>query len=87
MEENIVQHDNAMSSWIAGRVSRDGKLTKLLRIETDLSLNVEDPNYQPDAVSSLVEAALTYLRQHPDVDSIEIEPSRQGGFEVTRIGD
>ena len=87
MEENIVQHDNAMSSWIVVRIARDGKLTKLLRIETDLSLNVEDPNYQPAAVSSLAEAALTYLRQHPDVDSIELEQSRQGGFEVTRIGD
>jgi hypothetical protein len=87
MEQDIVQHDNAMISWIAVRVSRDGKLTKLLRIETDLSLNVEDPNYQADALSSLTEKALTYLRQHPDVDSIELEPSRQGGFEVTRIGD
>jgi hypothetical protein len=87
MEQDIVQHDNAMSSWIAVRVSRDGKLTKLLRVETDLSLDAEDPNYQADAVSGLSEAALTYLRQHPDVDSIEIEPTRQGSFEVTRIGD
>jgi hypothetical protein len=87
MEENIVQHDNAMSSWIAVRVSRDGKLTKLLRVETDLSLNVDDPNYRSDALSSLVEAAVTYLRQHPDVESIELEQSRQGGFDVTRIGD
>ena len=87
MEENIVQHDNAMSSWIVVRIASDGKLIKLLRIETDLSLNAEDPNYQADAVSGLAEAALTYLRQHPDLDSIEIEPSRQGGFEVTRIGD
>jgi hypothetical protein len=87
MEHDIIQHDNAMSSWIAVRVSRDGKLTKLLRVETDLSLNVDDPNYRSDALSSLVEAALTYLRQHPDVDSIELEQSRQGGFEVTRIGD
>jgi hypothetical protein len=87
MEENIVQHDNAMSSWIVVRIASDGKLIKLLRIETDLSLNAEDPNNQADAVSGLAEAALTYLRQHPDLDSIEIEPSRQGGFEVTRIGD
>jgi hypothetical protein len=50
-------------------------------------LNAEDPKYQADAVSGLAEAALTYLRQHPDVDSIELEPSKQGGFEVTRIGD
>jgi hypothetical protein len=87
MEQDLVQHDNAMSSWIAVRVSRDGKLTKLLRIETDLSLNVEDPNYQADALNSLAEKALTYLKQHPDLQSIEIEQSRQGGFEVTRIGD
>ena len=87
MEHDIIQHDNAMSSWIAVRVSRDGKLTKLLRVETDLSLNVDDPNYRSDALSSLVEAAVTYLRQHPDVESIELEQSRQGGFDVTRIGD
>jgi hypothetical protein len=87
MEHDIIQHDNAMSSWIAVRVSRDGKLTKLLRVETDLSLNVDDPNYRSDALSSLVEAAVTYLRQHPDVESIELEQSRQGSFEVTRIGD
>ncbi|MGE5265742.1 MAG: hypothetical protein ACM3L9_00095 [Deltaproteobacteria bacterium] len=87
MEQDIVQHDNALSTWIAVRVSRDGTLTKLLRVETDLSLNVDDPNYRSDALSSLVEVAITCLRQHPDVDSIELEQSRQGGFEVTRIGD
>jgi hypothetical protein len=80
MEQDIVQHDNAMSSWIVIRIARDGKLTKLLRIETDLSLDAEDPNYQADAVSGLSEAALTHLRQHPDVESIELEQSRQGGL-------
>ena len=28
MEQDIVQHDNAMSSWIVVRVSRDGELTR-----------------------------------------------------------
>jgi hypothetical protein len=56
-------------------------------IETDLSLNAEDPNYQKDNVDSLVAAAVAYVGEHPHIDNIEIEQFRQGSLDVTSLGD
>ena len=87
MDQDLIKHDNAISSWIMLGVARDGVTTTVLRIETDLSLNAEDPNYQKDAGDGLVAAAVAYVGDHPLIDTIEIEPIRQGGFEVTSIGE
>ena len=57
MDHDIIKHDNAISSWITLCVDRNGVTTTILMIETDLSLNAEDPNYQTDAVDSLTAAA------------------------------
>ena len=57
MDQDIIKHDNAGISWISLRVGRKGVTNRVLTIETDLSLNPEDPNYQKDAVDSLVAAA------------------------------
>ena len=86
MDQNIIKHDNALSSWITLRVGRKGVTSTVLRIETDLSLNAEGPDYQKDAVDSLTAAAVAYLREHRHIDSIEIDQIRQGHLEVTNIG-
>ncbi len=87
MDQDIIRHDNAISSWITLCVDRDGATTTILMIETDLSLNTEDPNYQKDNVDSLVAAAVAYVGEHQHIDSIEIEQLRQGSLDVTSLGD
>jgi len=61
MGQGIIKHDNAISSWITLCIDRDGVTTTVLMIETDLSLNAEDPNYRKDAVDSLAAAAVAGL--------------------------
>ena len=73
MDQGIIKHDNAVFSWITLRVSSKGVTNRILTIEGNLSLNPEDPNYQKDAVDGLVAAAITYVRDHPHINSIEIE--------------
>jgi hypothetical protein len=87
MDQDILMHDNAISSWIGLRVARNGKTTRFLMIATDLNLDAEDPNYQKDAVDALIAAAVAYVRDHPRIDSIEIEQIRQGSLDVTSIGE
>ncbi len=87
MDQDIIKHDNAISSWITLCVDRNGVTTTILMIETDLSLNAEDPNHQKDAVDSLIAAAVAYVGEHRHIDSIEIEQLRQGSLDVTSIGD
>jgi hypothetical protein len=73
MDQSIIKHDNAVFSWITLRVGSNGVTARILTIETDLSLNPDDPNYQKDAVDGLTAAAVTYVGAHPHIDSIEIE--------------
>ena len=87
MDQGVIKHDNAVFSWITLCIARDGATTTVLMIETDLSLNAEDPNYRKDAVDRLVAAAVAYVGDHPHIDTIEIEQLRQGSLDVTSIGD
>ena len=73
MDQGIIKHDNAIFSWITLRVGQNGVITRILTIETDLSLNTEDASYQKDAIDDLVAAAVAYVRGRPHIDSIEIE--------------
>ena len=86
MDQDIIRHRNALSSWIALRVGRDGAVARILRIETDLALGANDRAHRADKVNELLEAAAAYLREHADVDSVEIEQAPGGPLEVTRIG-
>ncbi len=87
MDQDLIKHDNAVFSWITLRVGRKGVTTRILTIETELSLNTDDPNYQEDAVDSLAAASVAYIGEHRHIDSIEIEQIRQGSLDVTSIGD
>lgn len=87
MDQDIIKHDHAISSWITLCIDRDGVITTVLMIETDLSLNAQDPNYRKDAVDGLVATAVAYIGDHPHIDTIEIEQLRQGVSDVTSIGD
>ena len=87
MDQDIIKHDNAVFSWITLRVGRKGVTTRILTIETDLSLNPDDPNYQKDALDSLTAAAVAYVGEHRHIDSIEIVQIRQSSLDVTSLGD
>jgi hypothetical protein len=87
MDKDVIKHDNALSSWITLRVARDGVTTTVLRLETDLSLDAQDVNYQKGSVDSLIAAAVAYVEDHPHINTIEIEPIHQGRLEVTSLGD
>lgn len=86
MDQDIIRHKNALSSWIALRVGRDGLVARILRIETDLSVDTDDRAHRADTLNDLLDAVAAYLREHPDVDSVEIEQAPGGPLEVTRIG-
>src|SRR5450631_1737775 len=86
VDQDIVKHDHAISSWITLCVARDGVITRVLMVETDLYLTADDPNYQETAVAGLVEATVAYVRDHPRIDTIEIEQLRQGRPDVTSMG-
>ena len=87
MAQNAIEHENAVASWVTLRVTRDGKTTTILTIETDLDLNPEVHDYKKDKVKSLIDAAVAYVREHVRIDTIEIGPLREGAYEVTSIGD
>jgi hypothetical protein len=86
MDEDIIKHDNAVSSWITLRVSPKGVITTILMVLTDLNLNAEAPDYQKDKVKNLIAVAVEYVRKHSHIDILEIEQLRQGSLEVTSIG-
>jgi hypothetical protein len=87
MGQDIFKHDHAISSWITLCISRDGVTTTVLMVETDLNLNAKDSNYRKDSIDSLVAAAVAYVRDHPQIDTIEIEQIRGGSLEVASLGD
>lgn len=87
MDQNIFEHDHAMSSWITLCITRDAATTTVLMIETDLTLNAKDPNYRKDSVDNLVAAATAFVGKNPHIDTIEIEQIRQGSIDVTSLGD
>lgn len=86
MDQELIKHGHAISSWIALRISRSGGVTSELTIETDLCLNEEDPNYEKDRVDSLIAAAVAYIAGRLQIGTIEIRPLQQGNLEVTSLG-
>ena len=86
MAENRIEHENVVASWVTLRVTRDGKITTILTIETDLDLDPETPDYQKDKVNGLIDKAVAHVRKHNCIDTIEIGPLREGAYEVTSIG-
>ena len=86
MDQGVIRHDNALSSWVALRVGRDGVVARILKIETDLSVTADDEAYSKDELESLLAAAAAYLREHSDIAYVEVEQVPGGALEVTRIG-
>lgn len=84
MDQGVIRHDNALSSWVALRVGRDGAVARILKIETDLSVAAGDETYGKGELESLLAAATAYLTEHSDVAYVEIE--QVAALEVTRIG-
>jgi hypothetical protein len=86
MDRGIIRHDNALSSWIALRVGRDGAVSRILKIETDLNLEAGSEARDANQLEKLVDAALAYVRDNPGIECVEIEQAPGGPLEVTRIG-
>jgi hypothetical protein len=74
MQQNLIEHPHAISSWLAVRLTRDAMMTVLV-VETDLVLNAQDPDFDSVAVNSLVAKVQEYLAAHDHIDSADIEPT------------
>lgn len=57
------EHPNIMSTNVELESAPDGTISYILTIGTDLPLSDADGPYDVDAVSSLVKAAQTYIRE------------------------
>ena len=73
MEQCLVEHKHAISSWLMVRLTRDTMET-VLKIETDLVLNAHDPDFDGDAVRGLLARVQEYLGANRHIASANIEP-------------
>ena len=73
MEQRLVEHRHAISSWLTVHLTRDTMETVLV-VETDLVLNAQDNDFDSDAVSSLLAKVQEYLAANQHIDSADIEP-------------
>ena len=73
MEQRLVEHRRAISSWLTVHLTRDTMKTVLV-VETDLVLNAQDNDFDGDAVSSLLAKVQEYLAANLHIDSADIEP-------------
>jgi hypothetical protein len=73
MEQRLVLHKHAISSWLTVRLTRDTMNTVLV-VETDLVLNAQDNDFDDDAAGSLLAKVQEYLAANQHIDSADIEP-------------
>jgi hypothetical protein len=73
MKQQLVDHKHAISSWLTVRLTRDTMKTVLV-VETDLMLNAQDPDFDGDAVNSLLTKVQEYLGTNRHIDCADIEP-------------
>lgn len=71
MEQCLVEHKHAISSWLMVRLTRDTMET-VLKIETDLVLNAHDPD--GESVRGLLARVQEYLGANRHIASADIEP-------------
>jgi hypothetical protein len=73
MDEDVIKHPGAVSSWLALRVTREG-VRNVLVVETDLALDPQEEEYEAGALESLLAAVRAYLAANSGVESAEINP-------------
>lgn len=73
MEQCLVEHKHAISSWLMVRLTRDIMET-VLKIETDLVLNAHNADFDGDAVRGLLARVQEYLRVNRHIASADIDP-------------
>jgi hypothetical protein len=74
MNQKLVDHPHAKSSWISMRIHRHEDTQTVLVIATDLVLYPDDPHYNGEAVNSLAEAVTAYISAHKLIDSADVIP-------------
>ena len=70
MEQRLVEHRHATSSWLTVQLTRDTMKTVLV-VETDLVLNAQDNDFDGDAVRSLLAKVQEYLAANQHIDSAD----------------
>jgi hypothetical protein len=73
MKQHLIEHKHAISSWLTVRLTHDTMKTVLM-VETDLGLNTQDPDFDGDAVNSLLTMVQEYLGANGHIDCADIEP-------------
>ena len=73
MEQRLIEHKHAISSWLTVRLTRDTMETVLV-VETDLVLNAQDPDFDRDAVSGLLAKVQEYLGANRHIAGADVEP-------------
>ncbi len=72
MDQNLITHAHALSSWRTVRLDLQQGITTILVVETDLALTPDDPEYDADAFNSLADTIREYLTKHNNVDSADV---------------
>lgn len=71
-EQGLIEHPNAVASWLGVRLTRDATLT-ILFVETDLALDAKDEDYDTRAVEGLI-AKVREFHAANNIDGADIIP-------------
>lgn len=73
MDQEIIKHDHALSSWITIRLDHES-MDSVLVVKTDLVLNVDSSAHNAAAFNSLIETIREFWYANPSIDSVIVEP-------------
>ena len=71
-EQGLIDHPNALSSWLGLRLTRDATL-QILFVETDLVLDTKAEDYNASAVESLI-AKVREFNAANSIEGVDIIP-------------
>ena len=76
-DQKLIKHPHAISSWTTIKLQRLNlqspmEMKTVLEVKTDLVLNADSPDYNKEAVDSLLKAVNVYLAGRAEVDAAEI---------------
>lgn len=68
------KHKHAKSAWITLRIDRGGQIAHVLIVETDLLTSSDNPAYDEEAISSLANEIVEFMKDHPHIDRADVVP-------------
>ena len=72
MNETSLRHPHLKSAKFVVTISRDQSIRSVLRVETDLPTNVDDPAYRKTEMDSLTETLAIYMNENSAIDAVEV---------------